>query len=200
MFRFYDPIGADVFNPSSGLWSEALHPYLTRDTRIAGLGQARNFNLGMNVLRCPTAPEVQGNDNWWTYGVNFGISYSAAQIASHTPGVFNYYQLTGNSKNYIGSRLLTRVKPTEFLVADILNKYTAAPPLTFNNKDHVPDMDADGDGILDTSTSLYNNNKPYGRNNFIDFRHFKGVNYVTADGSVHQAQPAEWFKNENTIW
>jgi prepilin-type processing-associated H-X9-DG protein len=192
----YDPVGTDIYNPSNGLWTEAIHKYLDHSPRSGSPGLATTWYLSMNFLRCPAAPDFIGSDNFWTYGVNYGISNGA----TYGPGIFNYYQLTGNSTVYTGSRLLSRIKPTEFLLCDILRNNSATPPYAYNNRYETPDTDTDGDGILDTFSGLYSANKPYGRYNFVDFRHGSRMNYACADGSVHAVSIRDWFANTGFLW
>jgi prepilin-type N-terminal cleavage/methylation domain-containing protein/prepilin-type processing-associated H-X9-DG protein len=194
---YYDPIGTDIYNPSAGLWTEGIHKYLSTAPRNASLGAAAQWNLSNNFLRCPSASEATGVTtgalNYWTYGVNYGFASGSTQ----SPGIFQFYQLTGNSAFYTGSRRITKVQPTEFLVCDISRQYTTAPPCAFNNKYDTLDTDTDGDGLLDTEASLRTADAPDGRYNFVDFRHNQSVNYATADGSVHTAQTREWFTGMN---
>jgi prepilin-type N-terminal cleavage/methylation domain-containing protein/prepilin-type processing-associated H-X9-DG protein len=198
----YDPIGTDIYNPSAGLWTEAIHPYLSTAPRVASAGAAHNWNLSNNFLRCPAASEQAVTPSttlfYWTYGVNYGFASGSTQ----QPGIFSYYQLTGNSNFYTGSRLLTKIQPSEFLVCDISRQLTAVPPAAFNNKYNSLDTDTDGDGVLDSASSLLNNvaDHPDGQYNFVSFRHPPGVNYATADGSVHSALVRAWFTNTGNIW
>lgn len=199
---YYEPAGADIYNPSSGLWTEAVHRYLVKANRNAALGNANNYFLSMNVLRCPAAPALVGNDNWWTYGVN----YSPATASKASPAVFNFYDLdrgilnAANAVKYCGSRLLTKVKPTEFLLCDILNSNTTAPPYTYNDKYQTLDTDTDGDGLVDTNSTTYTNHKPYGRYNYADFRHDKHMNYACADGSCKGVDVRTWVTNTGNLW
>ena len=197
---YYEPNGTDIYNPSSGLWTEGIHKYLTGDHRNAALGTAANYFLSATYMRCPEAPDLNGNDNFWTYGVNYGITTSTA-TTTKKPGIFALYQLTGNSAQYRGSRKITAVKPTEFLVCDIIRAYSATPPYAYNNQYQTLNTDTDGDGLLDTNSTTYSGNKPYGKYNYADFRHAsKTMNYAAADGSVQSVGLKTWFNNEGFLW
>jgi prepilin-type N-terminal cleavage/methylation domain-containing protein/prepilin-type processing-associated H-X9-DG protein len=196
---FYEPVGTDIYNPSMGLWTEAVHRFLSKANRNAALGTANNYYLSMNILRCPAAPALVGNNNFWTYGVN----YSPATASKPSPAVFNYYELDRaytSAATYAGSRLLTKVKPTEFLLCDIINANTAAPPYCYNNHYQTLNTDTDGDGLLDTNSTTYTSHAPYGRYNYADFRHDKRMNYACADGSVHPVDIRTWVTNTGNLW
>ena len=194
---YYDPIGADIYNPDSGLWMVGVQKYIKSSPRISGLGNSYNYFLGVNFLRCPSAVANNGTstDFFWTYGVNYG-----SVGATRKPSVFNLMQLDGTTAKYVGSRKLAKVKPSEFLVCDIINKYTATPPYAFNNKFNPPDTDTDNDGVLDTFSGTLTANKPYGKNNYVEFRHNRQMNYASADGSVHGVAAKPWFANEGLLW
>ena len=193
---YYEPNGTDIYNPSSGLWTEGIHKYLTTASRVSAEGTAANYYLGATFLRCPSAPVQSGNSYFWTYGVNYGLVSNTQK-----PGVFGLYQLTGNSTTLIGSRKLVKVKPSEFLVADIIKGYTATPPYAYNNKYQTLTWDSDGDGILDSNSSTYAANAPYGKYNYVDFRHNKKMmNYAAADGSVVGDSIKSWSLNEGNVW
>ncbi len=197
---FYEPVGTDIYNPSMGLWTEAIHRFLVRAPRNSALGTANNYYLSMNVLRCPAAPPLVGNDNFWTYGVNYAPGYSATKAS---PAVFNYCELDPTyttAVKYPGTRRLTKIKPTEFLLCDILNANTAAPPYAYNNQYQTPDTDTDNDGLKDTNSTTYTGHAPYGRYNYAAFRHDKRMNYACADGSVHPVDIRTWVTNTGNLW
>ena len=56
---YYEPNGTDIYNPSSGLWTEGIHKYLTGDHRNAALGNGRQL-LTCPPLTCdvPEAPAI----------------------------------------------------------------------------------------------------------------------------------------------
>ncbi len=201
----YEPNGTDIYNPSTGLWTEAIRPYLTSTKRIASMGTANNYYLSADLLRCPSAPDIINGTtpgNFWTYGVNYSPALSAK---TRTPAVFNYFDLNpvttpSNAYIYAGSRPVTKIRPTEFLLCDILNGYTATPPYQYNDRYETPDTDTDHDGLKDTFQSLYTKYAPYGQYNFAAFRHDKRLNYACIDGSAHSADVRTWVNNTGNIW
>ena len=79
--------------------------------------------------------------------------------------------------------------------------YSATPPYAYNNQYQTLNWDSDGDGLLDSNTSTYTANKPYGKYNYADFRHAsKTMNYAAADGSVQSVGLKTWFNNEGFLW
>jgi prepilin-type N-terminal cleavage/methylation domain-containing protein/prepilin-type processing-associated H-X9-DG protein len=167
---YLPPVG---YHPSYLIeWQDLTNVYLVRTNgRVPG----------RDYMRCPTqlsrGADVDPNAIN-TYGVNYGLLFSFELV----PGMPTWWAP--------GTRQLTKCKGGAFLAADSMGPYIYSPTAwSFN-------VDRDGDGLLDSASSLgwealYNRFDP---------RHDRSGNFLYVDGHVAPVAMKEWVKNADRVW
>ncbi len=150
-------------------WHRLVRPYLNcEDTKLY---------VGKNFLRC--AGEKDSSVSY-----TYGASYGRGAI-----------QFEGQPPTYNGSARISRRLPSSMMTMDATWVYVYNIHCSSN---WVFDLDADGDGILDSSSHLIAAEGPYNR--AAATRHRRGLVAAFVDGSVRHMLVAEWATDKGDIW
>jgi prepilin-type N-terminal cleavage/methylation domain-containing protein/prepilin-type processing-associated H-X9-DG protein len=148
-------------------WPTTLVRYFNTNSKSA----SPDANLvGLNYMRCPTAPASQ----YQVYAINYGPN-------------------RGGAFWYTIARKLDKIPPYVYLATDGGSYYgiVPTPAVWYIN------YDSDGDGIND-SGSAATNGQPY--NGASPTLHSGGANYLFADIHVEKLPKMDWVKNAGGLW
>lgn len=147
------------------------YPWPSSLTRYFGSASGAASNLvGLNYMRCPTAPASQ----YQVYAINYGPNRG---------GAF-WYNI---------ARKLDKIPPHVYLATDGGSYYGIVPtPAVW-----YIDYDYDGDGVLDSGNSA-TNGQPY--NGASPELHSGGANYLFADIHVEKLPKMDWVRNRDGLW
>lgn len=160
----------------SGMWYETISGYLD---------YPKNQYIGRQVLRCPAASKTR---NDFTYGIN----YSSGPNRVFTRRAVGDDTAANVAAAYPGSQRLGNLSPYAILIADAYDPNNPESSLFYHpaSPNWSIDVDKDGDGVVDSASSLGGNRKF----NCIEPRHANGKAFVgvAADGSAKLLTIREW--------
>lgn len=156
---------------------------------VAPFLSPKSTNLpGITYMRCPAEKD---NRRFGTYGLNYGKADLAPFTYSSAPGI-------PQNLEYYSSMKLVKLRNATFLTADCLHMTGSGDLAIYTPNIYPLDMDADGDGVIDSSAAIYPGGpSPY---NHLDPRHEGKAVFTFVDGSARTVPLLEWAKNKDRIW
>jgi prepilin-type N-terminal cleavage/methylation domain-containing protein len=150
-----------------------------------------NNQMGISFMRCPSEvdPALQRKGS---YGVNYGYSNSK--------GVITYYPQGFKTPQFTGSLKLTQVKPGTFLTGDCIHWTGIGDVAIYSPYTWGLNTDADGDGVKDSNSGVYNTTPRKTPFNHLDPRHNKAAVCGFVDGSAKRVAIRDWALNKDFIW